>query len=233
MSYFTDKIVEAKKSQGYSLRRLSAESGVSFQYIREILAGKIPSNTVIAKLCPPLGLQLKAMLRLADIERAETDEVRMVYESEPHYRVSEATPGYEITDPPIQIPVIAHVSAGEPFQWTDGGYPAGAGLDYLDLPPGVDPGLAHRLYALKVRGDSMRPFLKDGAVLIIDPGNRQSITHEDLVIFKDSDYHAWVKMVEFHQGKIVLRSLNPMYPALEFTPEQEVLMEPVYAIIRR
>ncbi len=125
----------------------------------------------------------------------------------------------------LRIPVIAYVSAGEPFSWTDQGYETGNGFDFIAPPPGLVR--TENLYAVRVRGDSMRPLFKDGATLIVKPETRQEVSHEDFVIFKDQDYSAWVKMVLFHNGGIILRSLNQAYPDIVKNSEDIVLMDKI------
>ncbi|MBW2624224.1 MAG: helix-turn-helix transcriptional regulator, partial [Deltaproteobacteria bacterium] len=131
---------------------------------------------------------------------------------------------------PYQIPLISYVSAGEPFQWTDQGYGAGQGLEMLDIPPGLDTKLAPKVYAVRVRGDSMFPYLKEGAVLFAMPESRNEIRHGDYVIFKDHDYNAWVKMVFFRDKKIIFRSLNPEFEDIVKTEDELVLMDRVIHI---
>jgi len=126
--------------------------------------------------------------------------------------------------------VIAYVSAGAPFQWTDGGYGPGNGLDEVEVPPEVSFKQIQNMYAVRVRGDSMRPFLKEGATLYIKPESRPEIVNGDYVIFKDKDYNCWVKLVEFHEQAVILKSLNPTYPDIVKTHDEEVLMEKVYFI---
>ncbi len=128
------------------------------------------------------------------------------------------------------VPLISHVSAGEPFQWTDGGFEAGNGLEKVELPPGIDPRLAEKIYAVRVRGDSMFPYLKDGAILFVKPESREEVRHGDYVIFKDQDYNAWVKMVLFRKGQIILRSLNPEYGDMVKLENELVLLEKVMAV---
>ncbi len=127
------------------------------------------------------------------------------------------------------IPVISYVSAGKSFQWTDQGYTSGDGFDFIDLPPGAkySPGL----YAVRVKGDSMRPLYKDGATFIVKPESREEITHEDIVVWKDEDYNAWVKMVLFHENQIIFRSLNSQYPDIVKKSDEIILMDKVIATV--
>ncbi|RJX18997.1 MAG: S24 family peptidase [Desulforudis sp.] len=129
-----------------------------------------------------------------------------------------------------KVPLIAYVSAGEPFQWTDGGYGAGEGFEMIDYPLGVPPVLGRNLYAVRIRGKSMFPYLKDGAILFVKPESREYIRHGDYVIWKDKDYNAWVKMVWFTKDKIIFKSMNPDYPDITEDPGDVILMERVIAI---
>jgi SOS-response transcriptional repressor LexA/transcriptional regulator with XRE-family HTH domain len=130
------------------------------------------------------------------------------------------------------VPVVAHVSAGEGFAYTDGGFPAGEGFEHVDLPPGVDPGLAQKLYCVRVRGDSLREFFSDGALLFIKPESWEEIKDGDLVIFKDrADRRAFVKKVEFSGENLILKSMNPLYRNIVLRRLDLMLLERVMAIV--
>ena len=130
------------------------------------------------------------------------------------------------------VPVVGHVSAGEGFEFTDGGYCAGEGFDQVSLPPGIDPTLADRLYCVKVRGDSLREFFCDGALLFIKPESWEEVRDGDLVIFKDrADHRAFVKKVEFAGESLILKSMNAMYKNLVLAKADLILLERVMAIV--
>ena len=131
-----------------------------------------------------------------------------------------------------KVPVVGHVSAGEGFAYTDGGYLPGEGFEQVDLPPGVDPGLAHKVYCVRVRGESLREFINEGALLFIKPESWEEIRDGDLVIFKDKEQHrAFVKKVEFAGDSLVLRSLNPLYKNLVRRRTDLVLLERVMCVV--
>ena len=131
-----------------------------------------------------------------------------------------------------KVPVVGHVSAGEGFAFTDGGYMAGDGFELVDLPPGVSPDLAHKVYCVRVRGESLREFINEGALLFIKPESWEEIRDGDLVIFKDRDLsRAFVKKVEFAGDSLVLRSLNPLYKNLVRRREELALLERVLCVV--
>lgn len=132
----------------------------------------------------------------------------------------------------LTVPVVGHVSAGEGFEYTDGGFSAGEGFEQVDMPPGVDPGLARVMYCVKIRGDSLREFLSDGALLFIKPESWEEIKDGDLVIFKDRKYQrAFVKKVEFAGDSLILKSMNPLYKNMVMHRADLMLLERVTAIV--
>ena len=134
----------------------------------------------------------------------------------------------------VRIPVVAEVSAGMAFPWTDGGFPAGNGFDYIyarDV-PGISDDLASKCYAVRVRGDSMLPLLKSGDLLIIKPASREEVVNGDNVVFKDRDYNAYIKWVELKGDLLTLNSFNPIFKPLHFKPSDIVFMDKVIIIIK-
>jgi SOS-response transcriptional repressor LexA/transcriptional regulator with XRE-family HTH domain len=130
------------------------------------------------------------------------------------------------------IPVVGHVSAGEGFAYTDGGFSAGEGFEQVDLPPGIDPSLARMLYCVKVRGDSLREFFSDGSLLFIKPESWEEIKDGDLVIFRDRRHgRAFVKKVEFAGDSLILKSMNPLYKNMVLRKSELILLERVMSIV--
>jgi SOS-response transcriptional repressor LexA/transcriptional regulator with XRE-family HTH domain len=132
----------------------------------------------------------------------------------------------------LTIPVVGHVSAGTGFEFTDGGFTAGEGFDQVAMPPGVDPAMAGRIYCVRVRGDSLRDFFCDGALLFIKPESWEEIRDGDLVIFKDRmDRKAFVKKVEFAGENLILKSMNSLYKNMVLHKSDLILLERVTAIV--
>lgn len=129
------------------------------------------------------------------------------------------------------VPVVGHVSAGEGFEFTDGGYPAGEGFEQVAMPPGVDPALAPVLYCVRVRGNSLKEFINEGARLFVKPESWEEIKDGDLVIFKDREERsAFVKKVEFSGENLILKSMNPLYKNIVLKKSDLILLERVIAI---
>ncbi|MEW6350821.1 MAG: XRE family transcriptional regulator [Thermodesulfobacteriota bacterium] len=132
----------------------------------------------------------------------------------------------------VMIPVVGHVSAGEGFEFTDGGYPVGVGFDKVELPPGMNRSLAERLYCVRVRGWSLREFFGDGTLLFIKPESWEEIKDGDLVIFKDRhEGKAFVKKVEFAGENLILKPMNPLHKNIVLKRSELMLLERVAAVV--
>jgi phage repressor protein C with HTH and peptisase S24 domain len=130
------------------------------------------------------------------------------------------------------VPVVGHVSAGEGFEYTDGGFSVGEGFEYVPLPPGIDPALAGVLYCVRVRGDSLRELFGDGALLFIKPESWEEIKDGDLVIFKDrNDGKAFVKKVEFSGDNLILKPKNSLYKDIVLHKTELMLLERVMSVV--
>jgi len=130
------------------------------------------------------------------------------------------------------VPVVGHVSAGEGFEFTDGGFEAGEGFEQVPLPPGVDPGLAGLLYCVRARGNSLKEFFGEGTLLFIKPESWEEIRDGDLVIFKDKEHRrAFVKKIEFADKSLILKPMNSLYKNMVLGRSDLMLLERVMALV--
>uniref|UniRef100_A0A7C4ERB0 Helix-turn-helix domain-containing protein n=1 Tax=Desulfomonile tiedjei TaxID=2358 RepID=A0A7C4ERB0_9BACT len=133
---------------------------------------------------------------------------------------------------PLSIPLVGHVSAGEGFEYTDGGFTVGEGFEQVPMPPGVDTAIAKDLYCVRVRGDSLSEFFGDGTLLFVKPESWEEIREGDLVIFKDrSTGKAFVKKVHFSGDDLFLRSMSPYYRSITMKRTDLMLLERVVAVV--
>jgi phage repressor protein C with HTH and peptisase S24 domain len=110
-----------------------------------------------------------------------------------------------------KIPLIGLAQAGSAGFFDDGGYPAGAGWDEVELPATNDP----NAYALGITGDSMEPVYRDGDSIVVSPA--APIRVGDRVVARDNDGAIMAKMLTKRTAsRIELTSLNPNYPPLTY-----------------
>ncbi len=110
-----------------------------------------------------------------------------------------------------RIPLIGLAQAGNSGFFDDGGYPAGAGWDEVELPATNDP----NAYALTISGDSMEPVYRDGDAIIVSPA--APVRVGDRVVARDVEGAVMAKLLTRRTAaKIELTSLNPAHPVLSF-----------------
>ena len=114
-----------------------------------------------------------------------------------------------------RIPLIGLAQAGSAGFFDDGGYPAGAGWDEVELPSTTDP----NAYALSISGDSMEPAYRLGDAIIVSPA--APIRTGDRVVARDEHGAVMAKLLTRRTAsRIELTSLNPAYPPLHYTTGQ-------------
>jgi len=114
-----------------------------------------------------------------------------------------------------RIPLIGMAQAGASGFFDDGGYPAGAGWDVVELPATTDP----NAYALSISGNSMEPVYRDGDTIIVSPA--APVRTGDRVVARDVHGAVMAKLLSRRTaGRIELTSLNPAYPLLTYATAQ-------------
>jgi phage repressor protein C with HTH and peptisase S24 domain len=119
--------------------------------------------------------------------------------------------------PRTKIPLIGLAQAGGSGFFDDGGYPAGAGWDEVELPQTGDS----HAYALSIAGDSMEPVYREGDTVIVSPA--APVRVGDRVVARAADGAVMAKLLTRRTAtRIELRSLNAEYPNLSF-PANEIV----------
>jgi len=118
-----------------------------------------------------------------------------------------------------RIPLIGLAQADAEGFFDDGGYPAGAGWDEVELPQTADP----NAYALSISGDSMEPVYRAGDAIIVSPA--APVRVGDRVVARATDGAVMAKLLTRRTAsRIELTSLNPAYPDLRFAAQEIMWM---------
>ena len=113
--------------------------------------------------------------------------------------------------PRTKIPLIGLAQAGGSGFFDDGGYPAGAGWDEVELPQTGD---AHA-YALTISGESMEPVYRAGDSIIVSPA--APVRVGDRVVARSAEGAVMAKLLTRRTAtRIELSSLNPAFPLMTF-----------------
>ena len=118
-----------------------------------------------------------------------------------------------------RIPLIGMAQAGAEGFFDDGGYPAGAGWDEVELPSTADA----NAYALSIAGDSMEPVYRAGDSIFVSPA--APVRVGDWVVARAMDGAVMAKLLSRRTAsRIELTSLNPAYPDLRFAVQEIMWM---------
>lgn len=100
------------------------------------------------------------------------------------------------------IPVVGMAQLGDNGFWCDVEYPVGHGEGFVDV-----PSRDRDAYAIRCVGDSMRPRIKDGEYVVVEPNHK--IEPGDEVLVKSKDGRVMVKEFLYAaQGRVHLHSIN-------------------------
>lgn len=110
---------------------------------------------------------------------------------------------------PVQLaPVTGTASLGQDGTWYELEYPTGHGDGYIPVHT-----RDRNVYALRVRGDSMHPRIRDGEYVIISP-NTAYIPSNDVMV-QTNDGRSMVKELAWQRdGQIKLLSINERHPPI-------------------
>ena len=189
---------------GLSPSGLARKAGLdptSFNISKRRTGGKErwPSSESLAKILSATGARLEDFTALVSGARAMPEGARMRGRT--------------------KIPLIGMAQAGAEGFFDDGGYPAGAGWDEVELPATADA----NAYALSISGDSMEPVYRAGDRVIISPA--APVRVGDRVVARTKDGAVMAKeLARRTAGRIELASLNPEFPELRFAAEDVLWM---------
>lgn len=161
-------IIEEK---GYSVMRLSRESGVPYTTIRSMIERNLTNASIdnVIKICRVLGIDVESLI---DQRNGVVTEKKTSY----------------ITKPTISLPLYGDISAGalstvEPVTKDN--------VEYITLPKNMLGKYANRrdLFTLKVNGESMNKVIPNGAYVVCKPIEIEELKEDDIVIFShDNEY---------------------------------------------
>lgn len=106
----------------------------------------------------------------------------------------------------FNIPVFESVSAGF------GAYASSAVIDRIPM-FFIHEADAKETIAVKVCGDSMYPTIEDGDTVVVRKTDTVDSGTVAVVLCEDEGY---IKRIEFADNKVILRSINPLYPPITF-----------------
>lgn len=125
------------------------------------------------------------------------------------------------------VPVVGTVQAGEGGILEELQYPVGFGEGCITYPKKDE-----KSYALRVRGDSMRPRIKSGEFIVVEPSTIAQ-PGDDVVVSLVNGQKMVKEMLYLRDGELSLRSINEDHGTLTFNVSEVDYVHYVAAIIPR
>lgn len=189
------------KSAGVSTTELARSLGVSYQAVRKVLLGGQFGTDNNAAAARRLGVHSDWLAtgrgqRVAPPVAAEPNSI------------------YLTRPPTTGIPVVGAAKLGDSGNFCELEYPVGHGDGRIDW-PSRDP----NAYALRCKGDSMKPRIRHGEFVIVEPNH--PVTPGDEVLVKAKDGRVMVKQLAYvREGMVYLDSINEAHPRISILQEE-------------
>ncbi len=159
----------------------------------------------LQQLADAVGITLEELIRNPDLPP-------LINEPQAHYMRS-------------GIPVVGTAQLGDDGYWLEMEFPVGHGDGWVRY-PARDP----NAYALRCKGDSMRPRIKNGEFVVVEPNTPFKPGHDVLV--RDKRGRAMVKVFNFERdGSIEVGSVNEDHKAITLTLEEIDKIHRVVAVL--
>lgn len=202
MVEYKDRLREAMETAGVSTTRLARELDVSYQAVKKVLLGgsaafNTENNAAAARF---LGVN-SDWLATGKGQRLAPPPVA----DHPIYEIKSKNPG---------VPVVGTAKLGDDGNFCELEYPVGHGDGRIDW-PSRDP----NAYALRCKGDSMKPRIRHGEYVVVEPNH--AVSPGDEVLVKSKDGRVMVKQLAYiRDGMVYLDSVNEMHPRLSIQQDQ-------------
>ena len=207
-----------REELGYTQNKLAKAIGITQSYYNTIERGEVknpPSEEVLDKMAIILELDLnttKEFKYLAAIERTPKIIIEKIDNLNKKIKILEqeirtnGAPKYIPGSMPNAIPVFPRISAGL------GALAEEEPEDYISVPGVKDPST---LFAVRVKGDSMEPTIKNASLILCR--QCQEISNNEIGAFVVND-DAFVKRLKVTDNYMALISDNPNYNPIYIGP---------------
>lgn len=168
-----------------------------------------------------IPLNLDALLKITSVLKADAKQISPRLTR----ALDKQTPASKRAHHVAGIPVVGTTQGGPDHQWVETGYPAGFGDEYITM-TSRDP----HAYALRVRGNSMAPRIREGEVILVEPTTTAEAG--DDVVVRTLDGQVMVKtLVSTRNGETILDSIAKDYDRIVLRQEKIEWIHPVMGVI--
>jgi len=218
MSQLRRNIAYLIAKQGINPTALAKATGVQQPTIHRILKGESddPRTATVQPLADYFGVSVEFM-RTADAEAFDHGKLPEPYEVE-------AAPNLRRFK---NVPIVGTVEGGPDGYLEELGHPVGHG-DGLIKYPAKD----QNTYALRVRGESMRPRIKSGEFIVVEP-NTEPNPGDDVVVICHDGRKMVKELLYTRDGEVTLGSINNGFKPISLQLQDIQAIHYVAAIVPR
>lgn len=203
---------------GINPTALAKATGVKQPTIHRILKGESedPRTANVKPLADYFGVSVEFM-RSADAEAFDHGELPEPYEVEaaPNLRRFKS------------VPIVGTVEGGTDGHLEELGHPVGYGDGLIEY-----PAKDRNTYALRVRGESMRPRIKSGEFIVVEP-NTQPHPGDDVVVICRDGRKMVKELLYTRDGEVTLGSINNGFKPISLQLQDIQAIHYVAAIVPR
>lgn len=201
MVEYGERLADAMKAKKITTTELAREMGISYQAVKKVLNGGAfgKDNNILAAKVLGVYSDWLATGKGRRVAPPVTGEPNAIYEIKPSF------PG---------IPVVGTAKLGDDGNYCELEYPVGHGDGRIDW-PSRDP----NAYAIRCKGDSMKPRIKHGEFVVVEPNH--PVLPGDEVLVKAKDGRVMVKELAYiRDGMVYLSSVNESHPRISIAYDQ-------------
>ena len=123
-----------------------------------------------------------------------------------------------------RAPIVGNVQLDPDGWWTKRDYPPGENDGFVHVPPG-DP----EVYALRVRGDSMAPTIRNGWLAVVEP-NSETHPGEFVLVCTCGGRCSFKELRYERDNEYTFGSINENHPAITLQKSDITRLHPVFLI---
>lgn len=193
MSQLRRNLAYLMAKHGTNPTALAKATGVPQPTIHRILKGESddPRTATVRPLADYFGVSVE-FLRTANIEALDRCKP-------PALQEVEAAPGLRRFK---NVPIVGTVEGGPDGYLEELGHPVGHGDGFIEY-----PAKDQNAYALRVRGESMRPRIKSGEFIVVEP-NTPPNPGDDVVVICHDGRKMVKELLYIRDGEVTLGSIN-------------------------
>lgn len=203
---------------GINPTALAKATGVQQPTIHRILKGESddPRTAIVQPLADYFGVSVE-FLRTADAESFD-------HGKPPEPPEVEAAPSLRRFK---NVPIVGTVEGGPDGYLEELGHPVGHGDGLIEY-----PAKDQNTYALRVRGESMRPRIKSGEFIVVEP-NTEPNPGDDVVVICHDGRKMVKELLYTRDGEVTLGSINNGFKPISLQLQDIQAIHYVAAIVPR